>query len=507
MRLALSVTRTFRMSRFRNNVLANYAGRSWSGLLSLIFIPVYIRLMGIEAYGLVGFFITLQAVFSLLDMGLSTALNRELARATAASGKARQAKVLVRTLETVYALVGAAIALLVLLLAPLIAGYWIQNEQLPTSTVTTALQLMGLTLALQWPFALYAGGLMGLQRQVRLNVLTIAMGTLRWGGAALVLAFVVPTIEAFFVWQALVSAVQTLVTRLVLRKALPTDSLPARFDASVLSQVWRFAAGMTGISVLSVVLTQMDKIILSRLLPLEMFGYYALAAVVASTLYVLVTPIFTAAFPRFSQLVAHRDVTGLKEQYHRTCQLMSLVVLPAALVIALFSEEILLIWTGDAVTTAQAHTLVSMLVIGTALNALVNVPYALQLAYGWTRFALISNAIAVTLLAPAIVWAATHYGAHGAALAWVVLNCGYVFIAMPIMHRWLLEGELTRWYLADVGLPLLGCLTIALLGRWWFPAHAPTFTMIIWLVLISTLAFLGAASTALLLRKRHSLAY
>jgi O-antigen/teichoic acid export membrane protein len=495
------------MSAFRNNVLANYAGRAWSGLMSLLFIPVYIRLMGIEAYGLVGFYITLQAVFFLLDMGLSTALNRELARASSAGGDARHARVLVRTLEVVYCLIGLAVALLVLALAPLVAGHWIRNEHVPTSTVTTAVQLMGLTLALQWPFALYAGGLMGLQRQVRLNVLTIVFATLRWGGAALVLALVSPNIEAFFIWQALASALQTLAARTMLWSSLPAQGSSVRFDTSVLLRIWRFAAGMTGISVLSIVLTQMDKVLLSTLLPLEIFGYYALAAMVASTLYMLVTPIFAAAFPRFSQLVARQDLTGLREQYHRSCQLVSVIVLPAAVVIALFSEELLLIWTGDPLTAAHARFLVSVLVAGTALNALVNPAYALQLAHGWTRFAMISNLIAVALLVPTIVWASTRYGAHGAALVWVVLNCGYVFIAVPIMHRWLLKGELRRWYLADVGLPLLGCLTIALLGRWWFPANASIAMMIIWLAFISASALLGAASTTFWLRRRYSLAY
>jgi O-antigen/teichoic acid export membrane protein len=491
------------MSLFRQNVLANYAGRGWAGLMSLVFIPVYISFMGIEAYGLVGFFITLQVVLSLLDMGLSTALNRELARSSAGASDAGEARNLVRTLEIVYFAVAAGIAVTVVFLAPLIAGHWLRSDALPTQTVSSAVQLMGLTLALQWPFALYSGGLMGLQRQVLLNAVTIVMATLRWGGAALVLWRVSPTIEAFFIWQALASALQTIVMGVALWRSLPRAATAARFEKATLLRIWRFAAGMTGISAMAVILTQLDKIILSKLLPLELFGYYTLAALVASSLLLLVTPIFAAAFPNFTQLVAAGDTGSLKTRYHQICQLVSVVVIPAAVVLALFSEEILLIWTRDAVTAGNAHFLVSLLVAGTALNSLMHLPYAIQLAHGWTRFAFIANVIAVALLAPAIIWAATHYGAIGAAIAWVALNGGYVFIGLPIMHRWLLKGELKRWYLADVGLPLFGSLAVALLGRWWLPAQASTLSVVLWLLAISALTLLAAAWATPFLRQRY----
>jgi hypothetical protein len=42
------------MQRLRHNILANYAGNAHCALLSIALVPLYIRFMGIEAYGLVG---------------------------------------------------------------------------------------------------------------------------------------------------------------------------------------------------------------------------------------------------------------------------------------------------------------------------------------------------------------------------------------------------------------------------------------------------------------------
>lgn len=489
------------MSRFRENVIANYAGKAWSGLMALAFIPLYIGYMGIESYGLVGFYVTLQAVLGLLDLGLSTTLNRELAARPPAGGQAAATRDLVRTLELLYWLVGAGVGLALALGAPLIARHWLNGGELPAQSIVDAVRLMGLAFALQWPYSLYSGGLMGLQRQVLLNGVTMAVATLRWGGAALVLAAFSPTIQAFFAWQIVASVVHTAVTGAALWKSLPAAGRPARFEGGTLAGIWRFAAGMTGISALAVMLTQLDRVILSKLLPLEAFGYYTLAAVVASGLHLLVTPVFSAAFPAFSQLAAAGETGALKERYHRICQLASVVVLPPAVVIALFAEELLLLWTRDPVTTASSHLLVSVLVAGTALNALLTLPYALQLAHGRTRFAFWTNVIAVAFLAPAIVWATLNHGALGAALAWLALNCGYVFIGMPLLHRWLFPGELRRWYLNDVGLPLLASVAVALAGRWLLPAHAATLATALWLLLVAAATLLAAAAATPLLRR------
>lgn len=78
------------MSQIKRNIVANYFGNGWSALMSLAFIPLYIHFMGIEAYGLVGIFITLLTVFGLLDMGLSATLNREMARLSVCHEKTQE---------------------------------------------------------------------------------------------------------------------------------------------------------------------------------------------------------------------------------------------------------------------------------------------------------------------------------------------------------------------------------------------------------------------------------
>lgn len=483
------------MNLLKKNIAANFVGSIWQTIMGLVFIPLYIKFMGIESWGLIGIFATLQTMFGLLDMGLSSTLNREMARLSVLPGKEQEMRNLVRTMEAIYWGIAVFVGIVVASLSPFIAYHWVKAGQLSPKTIEQALLIMGLVMALQMPIGFYSGGLMGLQKQVLLNVINISIGTLRGAGAVLILWLVSPTIQAFFLWQIVTSAINIFLLALFLWRRLPLGDNRAVFQKQLLKGIWKFAAGMSGISILAVILTQLDKVILSKMLSLEMFGYYMLASVVAMSLGRFFTPVFYSIYPRFTQLVSIDDQDGLKRLYHKSCQFMSVLILPAAIVIALFSYEIILIWTQNQATAEKTHLIVSILICGTAINGLMNLPYALQLAFGWTKLSVFKNIIAVILLVPLIIYMTKHYGATGAAIAWFALNMGDIVFVIPIMHRRLLRKEKWRWYLQDVGLPLVAGMFIAGAGRIFIRGPMSQFMMLLYLIVISALTLTIAAFT------------
>ncbi len=204
--------------------------------MSLAFVPLYIHFMGIEAYGLVGIFLTIQAMFGLLDMGLSPTMNREMARLSVLPDSAQDMRNLVRTLEIIYWSVALFIGIIIIFAAPLIAYYWVRSGQLPTSTIQQAVTIMGLAIACQWPLSFYSGGLMGLQRQVLLNGITVTIATLRGVGAVLILWLVSPSIQAFFTWQILISLLNTITVAYYLWYSLPPSKTKATFQKRAVKQ-------------------------------------------------------------------------------------------------------------------------------------------------------------------------------------------------------------------------------------------------------------------------------
>lgn len=451
----------------RKNVLANYLGQGWIALMGIAFIPMYIHYLGMEAWGLVGFMSMLQAWLTLLDMGLTPTLSREMARFQAGAHSAQSIRDLLRSLEVIYGGVAAAVVGIVWLCAPWISVHWLSAKQLSDASVTQAIGVMGLVLAARMVEQVYRGAIQGLQRQVWLNGVQSMLSTLRWGGVVGVLAWVDPSLEAFFLWQGLVSLLSVAILARQTYCWLPPGERSSRFDLAVLASIRSFAGGMAATTFLALLLTQVDKLLLSKLVSLEEFGYYILAASVAGALYFLVTPVSTAVSPRLTELVARSEQQALIDTYHRASQWTAAVLIPAALMMAAFAEQLLYVWTGNADLAGQSAPLLALIALGTMCNGLMHVPYMTQLAHGWTGFAVRLNIVAVSFIVPAILWAVPRFGASGAAWAWLALNAGYVLIGMHFMHRRILPGEKWRWYRDAVFKPvIIGAVAVLAFRQW-----------------------------------------
>jgi O-antigen/teichoic acid export membrane protein len=483
------VTQTIR------NIVANYTGSILPALLSLVLIPFYISKMGIEGYALVGVFAALQALFAPLDAGLSVTVMRELAVRSAAPERASRDRVLVRTTETLYwamaLLIGAAVAAL----APLIATHWLGSSHISRTVLTQSLILIGVTSMFQWPLSFYTGALYGLQKQITANAINVIAATINGVGSVLVLTLSTPSVSAFFQWQAVAYGLHTAALCVAVWRALPAGD-PARFDRNELRGIWRFAAGANAVTLLAVVLTQVDKVVLSRLLTLELFGYYTLAGVAAGSLYRLVGPLSQALFPRFTALVAMRDWEGLENAYHRGSQLMSVLVFPIAVVISTFSYELLLAWTHNARTATNAAAILSVLVIGTMLHSTLFLPYQLQLAYGWVSLGICVNAVAVVAVVPLMIVLTGKFGAVGAAFAWLILNVGYFTVSIPIMHSRLLPNAKWPWYFRDVLLPLAASVVVIAAARAIVPRGLTVVQALMAIGIAGAAASLSAAMSA-----------
>lgn len=455
--------------------------------MAFVFVPLYIKFMGVESYGLIGIFVILQELTGFLDMGLTGTINREMARLSVLPGREQEMRNLVRSMEIIYWSIALFIGIIIITTSPFIANYWVNAGALSVLTIEQSLMIMGLVIALQWPLSFYAGGLMGLQHQLILNVIDMSISTLRGIGAVAVLWLISPTIQAFFLWQIFISAIHIIILTLCLWFNLPPAGNRAVFQKQLLKGIWRFAAGMGAITSMSAIITQLDKIILSKMLSLEMFGYYTLAGIIAMSPLRICKPVFSGIYPRFTQLVSLDDQEGLKQLYHKGCQLMAVLILPFAIVVALFSYEIVLLWTQSPITAEKSHLLVSILICGTALNALMFLPQALQLAFGWTRLSFFKYLISVILIVPLIIYMTANYGAIGAASVWLILNSVYVLFEVPLMHHRLLQSEKLRWYWQDLFVPLVTALLIAGSGKLFIGRGMTQPVTLIYLIIISCL--------------------
>ena len=422
----------------RRNILANYLGKAWLAVMSLAFIPLYIRLMGVEAYGLVGFYVSLMAVLSFMELGMGTTLNRELARLVGRGGEgADTARDLLRSFEWLIWGGSLGLAVVVWSAAPWIGAHWLRAEGVDAATIARAIALMGLAIAMRLPFQVYSGGLCGLQHQGVYNLLLAIGATLRSAGVVLVL-FWSPTIEAFFVWHIGVEALTSLFAAIVLWRRMPAnDGARPGFRRRVIGRVWQFSLGMTLIGILGALLAQLDRFMVGRLLSLEMLGYYAVAVALASALYYLAYPINTAMFPRYSELLARGETAGLIAVYRRSARLMAAVTWPTVALLVCYPGPLIMAWTGDAVIAEQVAVVLPLLAIGVGLNAVALLPGSLIQASGRIRPSLFAYGGGLLFLIPWLSFALPHWGLTGAASGIVIYNLWLCIVNFTVLCRFI----------------------------------------------------------------------
>lgn len=446
----------------RVNLLVGLTSSLWIALLGFLVVPIYLKYLGVEAYGLIGFFAILQAALSVLDMGMAATINREVARG-AITGGFKEAGKLLHTLAVIYWSLSFMMALIIVICSSFIEKYWLQSTHLPDGIVTNVVMLMGLVIACRWPIGLYQGALIGANRMRVSSGISAAMGTLGSFGAIVVLVYVSASVEAFFIWQALVG----LFSVTVMRKAAwnvvgRADQM--KFEVAKLKSVWGFSAGVAGVTVSAIIFTQLDKWILSKTLGLEGFAHYMLATSLVGVLYLLIMPIYNIIYPKFSAFVAVGDLEGLIRSYRSGTRLFAVVFFPLVMALVFVAEDIVVLWINDPLIAVSIAPVVRLLAIGVGFHGVMFFPYALQLAHGNTRLPLTINIILMIILIPTTIFLSLKYGALGGGGAWLVLHALYILLGTWLTHRKLLKGIGLKWFFYDVATPFCLSVCVGLIG-------------------------------------------
>ncbi|MBI1920071.1 MAG: oligosaccharide flippase family protein [Geobacter sp.] len=404
----------------------------WTSLLSIAVVPFYLRLLGAEAYGLVGFFTALQATLNMLDLGLSTATCREVAARMALPASEREIGPLVRTIESIYWGVGLLLGVVIAVSSSFWATHWFNCKELSHETAALATAVFGMTLVLRWPVALYRGVLRGLERHLSYNLVLVIAATVRAIGAIFVLFFVSRTVVAFLVWQLITTFIEISLMTLFAWRGLMAAGVAEerRFDFSELRKIWRFVAGVSAVTVLGIALIQSDRLVISKLLPLEQLGYYTVAVTLASAMGRITGPIITAVFPRLTSMYSAQDKGELASIYFRATTAIVYAVVPVATVLAFFAGDFLLLWTKSQAVVDHAAQPLSLLVLGYMFNTMAHLASTIQFAAGRIRFLLLFNLSALLIYASSLCLVVPNWGIAGAAALWLVLNI-IIYLVLP----------------------------------------------------------------------------
>lgn len=457
----------------KRNIIANYINQIYTTLVGIIFVPIYIRYMGAEAYGLVGFFSMLQAWFNLLDLGLSPTIARESARYHGGAMSALEYRRIYRALSSIFSLTSILGGSILFFLSDTIAHKWLNATTLPTKEVLLAVQIMSISIALRWLCGLYRGVISGAEKQVLLSGFTSIISSLRFIAVIFSMWKWGFTPKVFFIHQLLVALIELTGLWIISSLLLPKKSLLSKrigWSIRPIKPLLKFSLTIAFTSSVWVLVTQTDKLALSKILPLVDYGYFTAVVLVASGIGIISGPISNAIMPHMARLQAECKNQELISVYRHATRLVALIAMPTAMILAFFSRQILWAWTGDAALVEKSATVLTLYASGYGIMAVSAFPYYLQYAKGDLKLHLIGNVLFVLFLIPSIIWSTTKYGMEGAGWTWLLANTIYFLLWTPLVHHRFAPGIHKKWITKDIAYPtllaLIGSIIISNAIKW-----------------------------------------
>lgn len=467
------------MSIVNKNIIANMLGKGWSIISIFLFIPIYIKILGIESYGVVSFYAVLQGLLLFADAGLTATLRRELAKGDNSISSRNMKFKILKTIEFVYVFIFLIIFSLIFFGSDFIVNSWLNVGNLDHDSVKKGVQFMSVALSLNFLSTLYQGGILGLEKQVASNIFHITWGLIKGGGVILALIFINNSIEVFFLWQLGVNFIYVLVLRFFLIGTLKKSNAfhwNLKRDFGLLKPLWKYALGMLIISLIAALNMQLDKLVLSKVLSISDLAVYSVAYSLSLIPVALSGPIAIAIFPKFVKLNEGKNARDLLLTFNHAFKIVLLIAASCGVVIFLNSELLLTIWTSNTLISQKAGTACSLLVAGQLLLSLQVIPFNLSLASGYTKINVIMGLIGLVFLIPTVIFLTKTFGLEGAAFSWFCYSLIFTPIYILIVVKKFLSVNFYSWVFNELLKPII----LIIFGNWVFYFLMNLLSMSIW---------------------------
>lgn len=424
------------------NVVVNFFGSGAPLLVALVAIPLLIRGMGTDRFGILTVAWVVIGYFGFFDLGLGRALTKMVAERL---GTDREGEIpsLVWTTLVLMLLLGVVGAVVLALLAqPTVTSVL----KIPEALREEALHSFYL-LAFCLPWVISTAGLRGLleanQSFGLVNAIRVPMGLLAYVGPLLVLPFSssLTAVTAALVVGRILGWVAHVVACL---RVFPALRERTAVHWSGLGALARFGSWITLSNVVSPLMTYMDRFLVGALISMAAVAYYVTPYEMVIKFGLVPYALMGVFFPAFAATFA-TDRSRTILLFDRAVRTIFLFVFPITLVIVTLAYEGLHLWLGREF--AENSTLVlQWLAVGVFVNCLAQVPFAMVQGGGRPDIAGKLHMVELPLYALAIWLLSRSMGIVGVAVGWtlrVVVDAAVLFVAteriLPTGRRMLRE--------------------------------------------------------------------
>jgi len=449
------------------NFVANLIGQFVYPILSFLLVPFYIRYLGLEGYGLVGFFSMLVALLGAFSKGLGAALQREFARFDQIQSDYLSHRRLLYTFERIYFALSLFLSIGLISISTLISGHWLKTESIPSSVLNICLIIISVRISISLPASVYQSAFMGTQKQVLGNLLNGIMSVM---GAILgVIAIVGWSSIVFFYLAEVITAVITLfLKRYWAYRIFPMSqgSKEASFSYFELKRLWKISLGLIWTNGIGLIITQMDRLYISKALQVASLGIYNAGIAGGRLLNMIAAPFLNAVYPRTCQISLQGNQSDLEKHIRVNNRIVFILCVLVGVPFCFFASEVIWIWTGNEMLVANGKKIMEISVWSYLFLSLASVLYQIQIGMGKTQFGVVFNAIAL-IGYPVLLSQLIHsQGLNGAAWSWFWYCLASLIFHVLITAVFISKVKTVFLFLKDIVLGI-SCTIVVGIGIHW----------------------------------------
>lgn len=442
-------------SLLARNAVWNLLSQAAPMAAAVFTIPVLIRGLGTDRFGVLTLAWMVLGYFSLFDLGLGRALTKMVAEKLGL-GRTDELPALTGTGLGLMMILGSAGTVVVAALSPrLVRDVLNIPPQLQRESLG-AFYLMAVAL----PFVVTTAGLRGVmeahQRFGLINLVRTAVGVFSLVGPLMVLPFstsLIPVVGVIFAGR----LVSWLIHLALCVRTVPGLLRGFSIRPALVRPLITFGGWMTLTNIINPLMVQMDRFLVGALISTAAVAYYTTPYELVTKFWFLSNSILGVMFPAFAtSFVQDRGRTTLI--FGRTVKYVFLILFPITFVAITLAPEVLTLWLGPEFAR-QSTRVMQCLALGVFLCGLAQVPSALTQGVGRPDLTFKLHLIELGPYLLAAWLLIRGRGIEGAALAWTA-RTALDFVLFFAAGRALLpdSAALVRrlvWALAAT-LPLLG---------------------------------------------------
>ncbi len=419
------------------NVVMNFAGQGLPMIVALFAIPILIKSLGIDRFGVLTLIWVVVGYFSLFDIGLGRTLTKLVAENI---GKGQEKKIpsLIGTALMLMGGVSLVGVILLLFLTP-----WLVNPILNIpGFLRYEASVVFYILAFSIPIVITTTGLRGIleayQRFDIVNAIRIPMGLFTFLGPLAVLPFSksLVAVVSVLVLGRMIACIVHLICCFFILPRLKKD---IDIERSLIRPMISFGGWLTVSNIVGPLLLYADRFFIASLISVSAVAYYTTPYEMTIKLLIIPGAILGVMFPAFSSSFSNNSLHA-KYLYNQTMKYISFIMLPIVGLICYFSKQGLALWLG-ADFASNSFRVAQLLTIGVLINSYGHISQSLIQATGRPditaklhMFELPSYLIYLKILV-------SSYGIIGASFAWVI-RVSISTIALSFIASRILKGKL-----------------------------------------------------------------